>query len=234
MRGGDFGLGPAHHAPQADRPLGVGNHAHAGLERVGFVVDGQERFALAGLADDDSSALQTGQVEGVQRLAALHQHIVRDVDDVVDRRDADRRQAIDQPGRARAELSRRESPGRCSGSKASGQSSVDARSDRSPAVAAFARIGRRQLQRPIPKHRDFAGDAEVAQAVGPIAGHFQIDRPIVAVLLGRLRDSGRPSSAGRSTARATCRAGRIVSANPRKRASVGLNWRTINSWRMQT
>ncbi len=34
------------------------------------------------------------QVEGVQRLAAFDQHVVGDVDDVVDRRDADGFQAI--------------------------------------------------------------------------------------------------------------------------------------------
>ena len=177
--GSDFGFGSAHHAPQADRPLGVGNHAHAGLERVGFVVDGHEGFALACLADHDSPAVQAGQIERVQRLAAFHQHIVRHVDDVVDRRDADRRQPLDHPGRARPDLHAPNHAGGIAVAKL-GRFERDLRQI-GHLGRAFVRVGRRQREGPIPKDRDFAGDADMAQAVGPIAGDFQVDRPIGAV-----------------------------------------------------
>ncbi len=49
------------------------------------MIDRDELFARAATADDDLLAAQLVEVEGVQRLAALHQDVVRDVDDVVDR-----------------------------------------------------------------------------------------------------------------------------------------------------
>ena len=66
------------------------------------------------LADDDLPAGEPGQIEGVQRLAALHQHVVGDVDDVVDRADADRGQPLDQPRRAGPDLDAAHRRGPCS------------------------------------------------------------------------------------------------------------------------
>ena len=50
---GDLGPGPAHHAADGHGPLGVGDHAHARLQRVRLVVDGLDRLAGPRLADDD-------------------------------------------------------------------------------------------------------------------------------------------------------------------------------------
>ena len=49
---------------------------------------------------------------------------------------------------------------------------------RRPAVTRFAAdrpAG--SVKRPLPEHGHLAGDAQVAQAIGPVAGHFQIDGP---------------------------------------------------------
>ena len=86
--------------------------------------------------------MQTGQIERMERLAALHQHIVRDVDDVVDRRDADRRQSIDEPGRAGPDLHAANHAGGIAVAKL-GAFERD-RSQIGHRGAAFARIGRRQ------------------------------------------------------------------------------------------
>ena len=107
--------------PMATGRLGVGDHAHARPKSIGLMVDGLERFAAAAAARTTiSPPVELGQIEGVQRLAALHQHVVGDVDDVVDRRDADRRQPRGPATRARPDLARRESPGPCSAGRARG------------------------------------------------------------------------------------------------------------------
>ncbi len=92
----------------------------AGVERVRLVVDGLNVSPARAWRTMISPAGQLGQIEGVQRLAAFHQHVVGDVDHVVDRGDADRRQPIDQPRRGSARPSRRESRGPCSAGIAAG------------------------------------------------------------------------------------------------------------------
>ena len=37
----------------------------------------------------------------------------------------------------------------------------------------------------VEQHGRFAGDADVSQAIGPVAGHFQVDAEIAADVLGR-------------------------------------------------
>ena len=75
----------------------VGDDAHPRLQGVGLVVDGLDGLAGRGTADDDLRPAELGVIEGVQRLAALHEHVVGDVHDVVDRRHAHGRQPVDEP-----------------------------------------------------------------------------------------------------------------------------------------
>jgi hypothetical protein len=46
-------------------------------------------------------------------------------------------------------------------------------------------MGLAEFQRQAIEHRRFAGDADVPQAIGPVAGHFQVDGKVVAQRLGR-------------------------------------------------
>ena len=50
--GADLGLEPAHHARQPDRTAGVGDDQHLRVQLVDLVVDGRQRLARAGPADD--------------------------------------------------------------------------------------------------------------------------------------------------------------------------------------
>ena len=85
------------------------------------------------LADDDLAAAAAWQVEGVQRLAAFHQHVVGDVDHVVDRGRCRASSAAGPASWGWGRSSRRESRGPCSGSRDRGSrsrtltSSVDGR-----------------------------------------------------------------------------------------------------------
>ena len=64
------------------------------IERVRLVVDGRNCSLFFGPADDDLLPAAASQIERVQRLAAFHQDVVRDVDNVVDRRLPNRRQPL--------------------------------------------------------------------------------------------------------------------------------------------
>ena len=101
---GDFGRRAAHHAADGNRRLAVRDDAHPRLESIGLMVNRLDRLARLGLANDDLGALELGEVERVKWLATLHQDVVRDVDDVVDRRDTDRFQAPSHPLGTRTDL----------------------------------------------------------------------------------------------------------------------------------
>ena len=96
----NFRIGAAHHAAQAHRARPIGNDAHARFKLVGLVVDGHE-IARAGRASRTTISRPSsfGQVKRVQRLAALHQHVIGHIDHVVDRRNADASSA-DRPASA--------------------------------------------------------------------------------------------------------------------------------------
>ncbi len=93
-RVGHFAIDAPHHAGDGDGPLGVGNDAGVRGKFVLLVVDRLEFLARLRGADDDLAAGKLRKVERVERLAALEHHVVRDVDDVVDHRDAERAEAI--------------------------------------------------------------------------------------------------------------------------------------------
>ena len=68
----------------------VGDHDMLVVERVGAAVERQHLLAVPGAADGEI-ALDLGGVEDVQRPAAVEGHVVGDVDERVDRAQADRR-----------------------------------------------------------------------------------------------------------------------------------------------
>jgi len=81
----DLGLLAAHDPGERDGALGVGDHQVGRLELPLDAVQGANRLSRNGPADDDLSALQRGQVEGVQRVAEREHDVVGHVHDVGDR-----------------------------------------------------------------------------------------------------------------------------------------------------
>src|ERR1051326_2735334 len=88
-RRGDLALRAADDAAEADGFVGVGDDAGVLVKLAHFVVEAAHRFAGLAFADDDRIALQAIEVEGMQRVAEGEHHVVRGVDDVVDRAEAD-------------------------------------------------------------------------------------------------------------------------------------------------
>ena len=56
------------------------------IERARLAVERGDRLAGPGAAHDDGRPASVAQIERVHRVAELEQHVVGDVDDVVDRR----------------------------------------------------------------------------------------------------------------------------------------------------
>ena len=177
----DFRRRPAHHAADGHRHASVGNHAHVRVKTIGLVVDGLDRLTGEGTADDDLRAVEFRIVERVQRLPAFHHHVVRDIDHVVDQPNADRRQTIRQPIGTWPHADAANHPRRVARAQIG---AIDAHADEVfHSRLAFRRTSRGDRQGAIPQHGNFPRDADMAQAIGPVAGHLQIDGQIVADLM---------------------------------------------------
>ena len=180
----DLGVEAPHHPGQADRALGVGDDQHLGGQLVRLVVDRRQRLARAAPADDDLAAFEAVEVVGVQRLAALEHDVVGHVDDVADRPDAQRLEPLAEPPGALADRHARDDP---RGEARAEVGRLDAHAG--PRLDRGARGGRTRIvlaDGPLEEHADLACHADVAQAVGPVAGHLQVDRQVAPHLGGRL------------------------------------------------
>ena len=83
---GDLGGGAAHDpGERLRRALGVGDEQVGGGELALDAVERGDDLAVGREAHDDPAATEPGEIERVQRLVALEQHVVGDVDDVADR-----------------------------------------------------------------------------------------------------------------------------------------------------
>ena len=182
--GSHFGGFTAHDAPQRYRPRLVGDHAHAWLQHVSAMVDGRERFVWLRVADDDAATLESREIEGVQRLTAFHQHVVRDVDNVADHRDPQRLQAALHPRRTGGHLDAADHARNVTRAEFRALD-LDPR-QRRRRHRDFRGLRIRDVQRPLPQHGDLPRNTHVPQAIRAIAGDLQIDRQIVTDLLGRL------------------------------------------------
>ena len=100
---GDLGAVAAHDPGDRGGALVVGDEAVGGAERADLVVERDDLLTLLGAAHDESPTGDAVEVERVQRLPGQQHHVVRDVDDVVDRPLPRRRQARLEPQRRRAD-----------------------------------------------------------------------------------------------------------------------------------
>ncbi len=111
----------AHDAGQRLRAIAVGDDEHLGRQRPLLPVERRQRLAGPRRADAQRRAGERVEVERMQRMAELEQHVVGDVDDVADRADAGGGEPLRTTRRARARWShrrwRRNSGGSRSGSR---------------------------------------------------------------------------------------------------------------------
>ena len=93
----------AHDAGERFHAVVVGDHADRVVERVDLAVEREQRFAVLCAAHHEI-ALHLVGVEHMQRPAAVIGHVVGDIDQRIDRTQADRGQPLLQPFRRRAVL----------------------------------------------------------------------------------------------------------------------------------
>jgi len=146
------------------------------------MVDRLDTLARTRTAHHDARPFQLGIIEGVQRLPAFHQHVVADVHHVVDRCKAHRLQAPDQPARRGPHFHPPDDPRGVSRAKVG---AVDLHFDELfNRCVTLRRACLGNVQFAAEEHGHFPGDAQMPQAVGPVARHFQVDGQIASHLAG--------------------------------------------------
>ena len=93
----DAGVFAAHDARDGLRMVRVANDEHRGVEFPLHAVKRDDGLALVRLADNDGAVFERPVVKGVQRLAELQHHVVRDVHGEVDRANATEFQPLRHP-----------------------------------------------------------------------------------------------------------------------------------------
>ena len=94
-RGGvDLGVLSAHDAGDDERLGFVGDDEHAAVELALLAVECGELLVVGGATNDDAVSANLARVEHVQRLTQLEHDEVADVDEIVDRAEADGSEAL--------------------------------------------------------------------------------------------------------------------------------------------
>ena len=169
----DAAVRTAHHAAEGEGLARfIGDHAVLGKQRVGLVIEREELLAVLRGADHQRAGDLRG-IEGVQRLADLVQHEVGDIDDVVDRAQADRLEPFLQPHRALGDL-HTGNPHR--GVERAGLRRFDLHAVGGDAVA---RRDFQQLQRDFQQRRHFPRHAIVAEQVGAVRCDLDFQKDVV-------------------------------------------------------
>ena len=165
---GDFAVGAAHHAADADGFVRVGDQQVVGSQDAFHAVQGGELFARRGAAHEDVTVGHGVQVKGVQRLVELQHHIVGDIHHIVDGAQAGAGQAVLQPVGRGADFDAGDD--RCGVAEA--QVGVG---DGDPRQGVHRRAGLvighgRRAHGLAGDGADFPGHAEDGQAVAPVGG----------------------------------------------------------------
>lgn len=152
----------------------VGDAEHIGRQLADVPVERGDPLALGRSADDDGLGGNVGRVKRVHRLAVFQHHIVRDVDDVVDRTDAAGAQARAHPERRRLDahvFHRARGIARAERRFFYGYGKVVGNV---VAVACGMYLRRAVLQRHAGGGRRLARDAEQRQTVGAVEGQLEV------------------------------------------------------------
>ena len=166
----------AHDAGERFDALLVGDHAHALIERVGLAVERQQRLAVAG-APDGEMAMHLGGVEHMQRAAAVVGDEVGDVDQRVDRAQADGGEPLLQPvgrGAVLDALDQAQAEGRTErGRGAEIERDLDRAGER-----ALDRLGRAVLEGTDGGGAEIARDAVDPGTIRPVGREIDLDHRI--------------------------------------------------------
>ena len=184
------GMLAAHDSGDRLDAVRVGDRHHALVERVGLAVERQHAFAGAG-APDREIAGDLGEVEHVQRAAAVEGDVIGDVDERADRPQADRPQPLLHPfGRGAVGHAAHEPQGEGRAEMRVGGREIEMDAGRA-VERAVIRLRRRRLQLAQPGRGEIARDAGDAGGVGTVRRHRDVDDGIVEPGVLRVSDADR-------------------------------------------
>ena len=137
------------------------------------MVDGGERFSGQSPPHADPAAPDRGEIEGMKRLSAFEHHVVGNVDDIVDACHTHGGQPVNEPLRTRSHTHALDHPGRVERTDLGLENlHRDVRCGRSGSLLR-ARIG--NVERLVEEDGGLPRHADVAEAVGAVAGHLDLD-----------------------------------------------------------
>ena len=175
MRLVDTRMVATHDAGETNGLLVVRDHEHRVIHRDVAPVEKSQRFARARAAHDDA-AIDFAPVIGVHRLAELEHHVVRDVDDRVDRTQTRASQPFPHPeGRLRP---RRSDRGSARGEARAARPGCQLDLHRVGA-AGNGRVDFRNYEGLTGQRRDLARYAEHAHAVTAVRGQVEAENYVV-------------------------------------------------------
>ena len=173
-------------AGQGHRPRLVGDDEHVGREREGPAVEVDEGLAALGLADDDAAAADPAEIEGVDGLGRGEEDVVRDVDDVVDGPQAHGLDPAREPVGRRPDRDVPDDDAAVPGAEGLGDDL-----DVGDVRRGLGELGEGPIlldERKAQERRHLAGDAEVAERVGPVGVGLEVQDEVAVPLLGRVGD----------------------------------------------
>ena len=158
--------------------LRVGDDDHALVEGVGLAVERQHALAVTG-APHLEVALDLGEVEYVQRPAAVESDVIGDVDQRADRPEPDRPETLLHPFRRRTVANAAHEAQRKGGTKPRvGWREIETDAGRA-VEAAVDRFRRGRAQSSEPGRREIARDAGDAGRIGSVRRDGHVDDGIV-------------------------------------------------------
>lgn len=147
---------------------------------MGLFVEGGEGFLAVGAADDDGGFgvgifVEEVVIEGMEWLAGFHEHVVRDIDHVIDGAHADFFEGVDEPIGAGSDLYTGDDAGDVPGAEVGG---IEANVDQVGGLGGICgglRLCLRQAEWIAGDGGDFTGDTDDAIEVGSVGGDFEIE-----------------------------------------------------------
>jgi hypothetical protein len=173
---GDLGRGPTHDpGDRLRRALGVTDEEIGRSELSLHTVERRHALPVAREPHDDAAPGQLREVERVQGLVALEQHVVGDVDDVADRSHAGLHQPLHHPRRRLPHRDARDAAEitRAPVERLDGHRDVVG----DCGVGARLRLGNAEFQLEV--RGEFAGDSHDAHRVGPVGCDGQVEDDVV-------------------------------------------------------
>ena len=179
----NLGVGAAHNAGHAHGLVLVADAQHGGGQLAVVAVQGLDDLALPGGADHDPAAVHAGEVKGVHGLAVLQHDVVGDVHDVVDGAHAGGAQPLSHPQGGGGDLHVAHHAGGVPGAQRRVLNLHVQQLGDAGAVGALD-LGGVEGEGPVEGGGGLTGQADDAQAVGPVGGDLELHDVVVQAQQG--------------------------------------------------